>query len=155
VRGVNPQASVTINERLNNGGNALMRLNNGGNPLIPTIWAIGDYETIEKLLSMRSGHRHDTVKAQQSTLMSGKKKNGQPAGLLFDKKDRWVKIKRIYKRLDDIFDEKKGEMEWTTLQQAAAYLDTSERGSMNLNMYSKYLQNGFDGKYSGKNTRLR
>jgi hypothetical protein len=50
-------------------------------------------------------------------------------------------MKQIYKRLDAVFDEKRGKWKF---QQAATYLDIPERIIINNDIYSRYLQNGFD-----------
>lgn len=116
-------------------------LNHGNDPIIPTIWQINKYETVENLTSLGVLHHHTCV----TTALLRK------TGPLYAKKDHWVKIARIRKRLKDYMSEKNigDELE------AAKEMDNMERQDLSLNQYAEFLRTNqvFHGKYSGKRKR--
>lgn len=116
-------------------------LNNGNNPIIPTIWQINKYRSLENLVFLKTLHHHDCVTT--SLLRKG--------GALHAQKDHWVKIKRLYNRIMD----HKENRSYETSMQAAKDLDVNERGLLSLNQYSDHLRKSteFGGKYSGKRRR--
>jgi hypothetical protein len=116
-------------------------LNNGNDPIIPTIWQTNKYRTLENLVTMKIYHHHDFVTT--SLLRKG--------GPLHAQKDHWVKLKRLYSRIND----HKADRCYENITEAAKDLDVNERGLLSLNQYSDYLRNSnvFGGKYSGKRKR--
>jgi hypothetical protein len=116
-------------------------LNRGNDPIIPTIWQINKYETVENLTTLGVLHHHACV----TTALLRK------SGPLYAKKDHWVKIARIRKRLKDYMLEKKIGEELV----AAEEMDSVERQGLSLNQYAEFLRTNqaFNGKYSGKRKR--
>jgi hypothetical protein len=118
-------------------------LNHGNNEIIPIIWQINKYNTVENLVGLRACHHHDHVTTD--LLRKG--------GSLHSQKDHWVKIKRIFKRVKDVMGEKGVE----SLKEAARELDVHERRTMSLNQYAEYLRTSTEycNRYSGNNKRKR
>jgi hypothetical protein len=58
-------------------------LNNGNNAVVPIVWQLNKYKTVENLLGLRDSHHHDHVTTD--LLRKG--------ALLYAQKDHWVKIK--------------------------------------------------------------
>jgi len=130
---INRTAIQTIHEALNNGNNAV----------VPIIWQVNKYKTVENLLGLRVSHRHDHV---TTDLL-------RQRAPLYTQKDHWVKIKRIMKRVQDVMVEKG----FDTLVAAARDVDMRERRGMSLNQYAEHLRTSdlYDGKYSGNHKRRR
>lgn len=97
---------------------------------------------MENLFSLGIVHHHTHV----TTALLRK------SGPLHAKKDHWVKIARIRKRIEDFMLEKgiQGILE------ASKDLDILERQGLTLNQYAEFLRTGqvFQGKYSGKRKRV-
>jgi hypothetical protein len=120
------------------------RLNPSNYPDLPTIWNVSKYSSLKQLVQLKGPHKHDSV---SSNLLSVTK-NGPLSG----RKDHWVKIKRIYRRIGDRL--KEGGDSIVDEISAADDLDKKERNGKNLNAYSLWLASAFNGKYSSKRRRL-
>lgn len=120
------------------------RLNPSDYPDLPTIWNVSRYTSLKQLVQLKVPHKHDSV---TSSLLSVTKN-----GPLSKRKDHWVKIKRIYKRIEDRV--KEGGENVNDDISAADDLDKHERKEMNLNAYAVWLMTAFDGKYSAKRRRV-
>ena len=122
-----PPAAFAINDRLNNGNNAVL----------PTIWTCEKYESVTKLVGLCSSHKHDVLLGRHN--LFGKN------GPLKTKANRWAKIKKIYARAKD----HASNGNFATIGEAAIDLDANERREMNMNQYSNFIRDNFDGKYAG------
>jgi hypothetical protein len=125
---------MTINERLNR----------GNDEIIPTIFTCNGYQTVKKLVSLSTQHRHDVILKGGHNLFA---KNGP----LKRHKDRWIKVARILKRCRDHMED--NEDDFATMEMAAEDLDKNERKNMNMNKYSDFISNNFEGKYSSGRKR--
>ena len=101
------------------------------------------YSSLKQLVQLKGPHKHASV---SSNLLSVTK-NGPLSG----RKDHWVKIKRIYRRIGDRI--KEGGDNVVDEISAADDLDKNERNGKNLNAYSLWLASAFNGKYSSKRQR--
>eukprot|EP00557_Chaetoceros_sp_GSL56_P010975 CAMPEP_0176477780 /NCGR_PEP_ID=MMETSP0200_2-20121128/821_1 /TAXON_ID=947934 /ORGANISM="Chaetoceros sp., Strain GSL56" /LENGTH=377 /DNA_ID=CAMNT_0017873645 /DNA_START=116 /DNA_END=1250 /DNA_ORIENTATION=+ len=117
-------------------------LNHGGDPIIPVVWQINKYESVENLSLLGEVHNHKQV----TTALLRK------SGPLYVKKDHWVKIARIRKRVKDYMKEK----DLQTELDASREIDSLERQGLSLNQYAEFLRTSqeFQGMYSGKRRRL-
>ena len=125
-----PAAAFAIDDRLNHGNNAVL----------PTIWTCDKYESVTKLVELCSSHKHDVLLGRHNLF----KKNGP----LKTKANRWAKIKKIYARATDHASHRN----FATIVEAAIDLDANERREMNLNQYSNFIRDNFDGKYKKQRT---
>ena len=111
------------------------RLNHGNNAVLPTIWTCEKYESVAKLIGLCSSHKHDVLLGRHN--LFGKN------GPLRTKANRWAKIKKIYARATDHAGD------FATIGEAVIDLDAHERREMNMNQYSNFIRDNFDGKYAG------
>lgn len=121
------------------------RLNQGNDEIIPTIFTCNGYQTVKKLVSLSKQHRHDVILRGGHNLFG---KNGP----LKRHKDRWIKVSKILKRCRDHMQDNDV---FETMEMAAEDLDNNERKNMNMNKYSDFISNNFEGKYSSARKRTR
>ena len=71
-------------------------------------------------------------------------------GALKTQANRWAKLKKIYARVKD---HAANGANFATPHEAACDLDANEKKGMNMNQYSNFIRDNFNGKYAGTKSK--